>query len=173
MIMNATEILKNIRALFNEAPIVAPVQPAPVQPVEPATVEFSDYNLKDGTVVSIDKLEIGGAVMAAGVPALDGDYIMANDSTITVVGGMITEIKEIEVVQPVELSVPDPRIAQLFEENKKIKESFMQLLSVVESMVKLPAAEPLEAKKTIFTEAQKNRADKFKELQNTIQNLKK
>ena len=88
MIMNATEILKNIRALFNEAPIVAPVQP-----VEPATVEFSDYNLKDGTVVSIDKLEIGGAVMAAGVPALDGDYIMADDSTITVVGGMITEIK--------------------------------------------------------------------------------
>jgi hypothetical protein len=173
MIMNATEILKNIRALFNEAPIVAPVAAPVVAPVEAAPVQFSDYNLKDGTVVSIDKLEIGGAVMAAGVPVTDGEYIMADDSTITVVGGIITEIKPMEVVEPVELQVPDPRIAQLFAENKKIKESFMQLLSVVESMVKLPAAEPLEAKKTIFTEAQINRADKFKALQNTIQNLKK
>ena len=179
--MNASEILKNIKALFSEIP--APIA-EPVAPAAPAPVEFKDYNLMDGTVVSIDKLEVGGMVMNGIEMVADAEYYLADGSSIVVVGGYITEVKPMEVVEPIvpeELAAPtvqtvqlaDQRVDGLIAENKKLKESFMQLLSVVEGLVELPAIEPINAAKTIFSEAQKSRNERFKEIQNTIQKLKK
>jgi expansin (peptidoglycan-binding protein) len=54
----AIEKIKNM--LFGEMPVQAP---APVPTPVGSGQTFADYKLKDGTVVSIDKVEIGGQVV--------------------------------------------------------------------------------------------------------------
>lgn len=84
--MEAKELLTKIRQVFAEfnAPVPAPAAP----------VTMSDYELKIGGMVSIDKMEVGGVVMIDGNPAIPGELELA-DGTVLVIGdnGVITEVK--------------------------------------------------------------------------------
>jgi hypothetical protein len=84
--MEAKELLTKIRQVFAEFNASAPAPAAPVT--------MSDYELKIGGMVSIDKLEVGGVVMIDGNPAIPGELELA-DGTILVIGdnGVITEVK--------------------------------------------------------------------------------
>ena len=85
--MEAKELLTKIKAAFAEFTAPAPV-------TAPAPTAMSDYELKIGGMVSIDKLEPGGIVMIDGNPAIPGELELA-DGTIVVIGdnGVITEVK--------------------------------------------------------------------------------
>lgn len=84
--MEAKELLNRIKQAFAEfqAPAPAPAAPA----------AMSDYELKIGGVVSIDKVEPGGVVMIDGSPAIPGELELA-DGTVLVIGdnGVIQEVK--------------------------------------------------------------------------------
>lgn len=87
--MEAKELLNRIKQAFAEFQAPAP---APVVPSAPAAM--SDYELKIGGKVSIDKLEPGGVVMIDGAPAIPGELELA-DGTVLVIGdnGVIQEVK--------------------------------------------------------------------------------
>ena len=67
-----------------------------VAPVAPIEVKLTDVPLKDGSVLQVDKMEVGGMaslVSADGVvPAPDAEYIAEDGTVITVMGGLIAEI---------------------------------------------------------------------------------
>lgn len=84
------------KTFFDGTSLVPPAAPAPVPapaPAAPAALN-TDYTLKDGvTAVSIDKLEVGGVVMIAGVPAPAGEHELADGTKVTVgEGGLITAV---------------------------------------------------------------------------------
>lgn len=65
------------------------------------TDKFSEVKLKDDTILSMEKVEVGVDVFdSEGNPVNDGDYILEDERTITVVNGKITEIKEKETTEP-------------------------------------------------------------------------
>lgn len=83
--MEAKEILQRVKEFFNE--LTAPA-PAPVAPVQ-----LSEYDLKDGGKVSIDKLESGGTVMIDGAPALPGELELADGTKLVIAeNGVIAEV---------------------------------------------------------------------------------
>lgn len=82
--MTTVEAIDKIRKLLFGEQMPAPI-PAPEKMA-------TDCTLKDGTVVSIDKLEVGGAVTIAGAPAPDGNHVLEDGTTISVANGLITEV---------------------------------------------------------------------------------
>ncbi len=76
--------IKNI--LTSTAPADAP------QVNTPPVNTFTDYTLADGTVISIDNLQVGGNVQIGGLPAPDGTYSLPDGTAITTVGGAISTI---------------------------------------------------------------------------------
>ena len=89
----AVEKIKNM--LFGDVP----EQPAPAVPAPEGSGQvFADYKLKDGTVVSIDKLEIGGSVNLNGSPAPDGYHLLEDGTKIEVSKGLIVGVEKEEVV---------------------------------------------------------------------------
>lgn len=103
---NATGLIKQIdimslakelvekfkKTFFDGTPLVtpAPVVTPPPPPVSGQTLA-TDYKLKDGTAVSIDRLEIGGVALVNGVPAAAGEHELEDGTKITVgEGGVIT-----------------------------------------------------------------------------------
>jgi hypothetical protein len=91
--MEAKEILQKVKQYFNElaaAPEVAPM------------TEATEYELKDGGKVMIDKLEVGGIVMIDGNAALPGEAELVDGSKMTIGdNGVITAI---EVAMPEEVA---------------------------------------------------------------------
>jgi hypothetical protein len=88
--MEAKEILQKVKQYFNEL----------VAPENLPMAEHTEYELKDGGKVMIDKLEVGGIVMIDGNAALPGEAELADGSKMTIgVNGVITAI---EVVKPEE-----------------------------------------------------------------------
>jgi hypothetical protein len=77
-----------------------PTPPAPVPPIEPVKMAMEDYTLADGTVLSIDKLEVGGNALIGELAAPDASYTLPTGDEITVVGGLITEFKPKEQPAP-------------------------------------------------------------------------
>lgn len=90
--MEAKEILAQVKQFFTDlmAPPPAPAAAAGDAPPSPAATE---YELKIGGKVTIDKLESGGIVLIDGNPAVAGDLELA-DGTIVTVGdnGVITAV---------------------------------------------------------------------------------
>lgn len=99
--MNPLDKLQQIKkVLFNEQPAPAP---APV----PAPQQFGEYTLADGTVVTIDKLEVGGVVMLGDAPAPVGEHLLADGTKIEVgEGGVISEVEAPEAPEEVAPVVP-------------------------------------------------------------------
>jgi hypothetical protein len=105
--MTTTERIQAIKNILFFGSVEAPA-PAPV------LAEFKEYPLKDGTSLSIDKLEVGGAVQLAGAPAADGEYELADGAKVKVVAGLISELTA-AVVEPApeEMSTPAQMMAAI------------------------------------------------------------
>ncbi len=178
--MDAKSILKTIKAMFEDMPEAAPAAaPAP----EPMPVEMKEYALLDGTMVKLDKLEVGGVVTINDVTAPQGEHVLADGTKIKLNQlGAIVEIEAPEVVEPVaiEAAAPvapaimqDARVDALQAEVKKLKNGFAQMVALVESLTETPAVEPIEPQKTQFgqiAETKKERLSKITTLLTQIKN---
>ena len=155
----AIEKIKNM--LFGEMPVQAP---APVPTPEGSGQVFADYKLKDGTVVSIDKVEIGGQVNLNGEPAPDGYHLLEDGTKIHVMSGLIDEIEKEEVVAevpeelkklPVMMSAVNQDIVDLkktIDAQAKLisrqSESLKQMFALVETIANNSIEQPREKVKS-------------------------
>jgi hypothetical protein len=171
--MNAKDAIMQIRALFEDMPMVD--APAPVEaPIEEVPVTFAEYSLMDGTKVMISELAIGGQVtLADGSPAPMGEHQLADGTEIVLdeaakilsIETPEAEAKEAEEV-PAELGKKyDEKMADeisvLTEENEKlktkvaeleakVKNGFSQVAELIEALTKTPNAEPIAQPKNNF-----------------------
>ncbi len=134
----AVEKIKNM--LFGEIPEVPAV---PAVPAAPAQV-FADYKLKDGTMVSIDKLEIGGSVNLNGEPAPDGYHLLEDGTKIEVSKGLIVGVEKEAVSEVVDEMKKLP--VQMSEVNKDI----VDLKKTIDTQAKLIAKQS-ESLKAMFS----------------------
>lgn len=182
------DLVAKVKALAlkfsTESVVVAPVAPT-------AEVKLEDVMLKDGTVLQVEKMEVGAManmVTPDGVmPAADGEYVAEDGTVITVMGGLIAEIAtaaeeapEAEVAPVVaginsQLEAVTKRLseieakfsAQTIELNET-KKGLGVALSSVEKLTKQPVAISLEKQKPSskrieeMTELEKFRAYKSK-----------
>ena len=96
--MEAKEILSKVKQLF--ADLTAPA-PLATDPVIPEAATPTEYELKDGSKVMIDTLEVGGIVTIDGSPAIAGDLELKDGTKITVGdNGAITAIDEVVETAP-------------------------------------------------------------------------
>jgi spore coat protein CotH len=94
--LTALEILNRTKQFFADL-----VAPAPILAAEP--VPATEYDLKDGGKVTIDKLEVGGVVMIDGAPSLPGDLELADGTKVTVADNGVIAVLELGTgVEPVE-----------------------------------------------------------------------
>jgi len=155
----AIEKIKNM--LFGEMPEQAP---APVPTPEGSGQVFADYKLKDGTVVSIDKVEIGGQVNLNGEPAPDGYHLLEDGTKIEVLSGLIVGVEK----EPAAVEMPEEMKklpVQMSEVNKDIvdlkktidaqakliskqSESLKQMFALVETIANNSIEQPKEAVKS-------------------------
>ena len=168
----AIEKIKNM--LFGEMP-----EQAPAVPAAPSQT-FAEYKLKDGTVVSIDKVEIGGSVNLNGEPAPDGYHLLEDGTKIEVSKGLIIGVeKEAELGYmpeemkklPVMMSEVNVDIlylkktidaqAQLI---SKQSESLKQMFSLVETIANNSIQAPVEKVKSFeeMTPLEKFKAQNLK-----------
>jgi hypothetical protein len=155
----AIEKIKNM--LFGEMPEQAPV---PVPTPEGSGQVFADYKLKDGTVVSIDKVEIGGSVNLNGEPAPDGYHLLEDGTKIEVLSGLIVGVEKEAVVAevpeelkklPVMMSAVNQDIVDLkktIDAQAKLiatqSESLKQMFALVETIANNSIEQPKEAVKS-------------------------
>jgi len=155
----AIEKIKNM--LFGEVAVQAP---APVPTPEGSGQVFADYKLKDGTVVSIDKLEIGGQVNLNGEPAPDGYHLLEDGTKIEVSKGLIVGVEKEEVVAevpeelkklPVMMSAVNQDIVDLkktIDSQAKLiskqSESLKQMFALVETIANNSIEQPREKVKS-------------------------
>ena len=144
--MTTKEAIQQIRALFEDAPQVAP-QEAPVAPmVEPIApevtkVEMAEYSLADGTKVMISALEIGGKVeMADGTPAPQGEHQLMDGTSIQVdETGTIIEIsspkEDIVEEEPVAPAAPVAPAQDTTAMAEELKAEFAEQKSQLESKI--------------------------------------
>jgi len=171
--MNAKDAIMQIRALFEDMPMVDAPAPAPA-PIEEVPVTFAEYSLIDGTKVMISELAIGGQVtLEDGSPAPMGEHQLADGTKIVLdeaakilsIETPEAEAKEAEEV-PAELGnkidekMAD-EIANLVAENEglktqvaqleaKVKNGFSQVAELIEALTKTPNAEPIAQPKNNF-----------------------
>lgn len=89
----AKELLASIAALFKAAE---------------SPEKFVEAKLADGTLISCDKLEVGGMVTIGGTPAPEGEHVMEDGSCIVVdATGAITEVKP-KPAEPGEVDMNTP-----------------------------------------------------------------
>ena len=169
----AVEKIKNM--LFREVAVQAP---APVPEPVGAGQVFADYKLKDGTIVSIDKVEIGGSVNLNGEPAPDGYHLLEDGTKIEVSKGLIVGVEKEAVVAEVPEEMKKLPL-QMSEVNKDIvdlkktidaqakliatqTESLKQMFALVETIANNSIEQPKEKVKSFdeMTALEKFRAQK-------------
>ena len=155
--------IKDLKAKFDAMPTMAeaPAAPAPTNPIE--------VKLKDGTSLSVDKMEVGGIaniVSETGSVLAEAKDYEAEDGTVITVGvdGVISNIKTVEVapdmnkVTPEMLAALSARMSTLETELSASKANNLALqtqlssvneaqkvtLSAVELILNAPAGEPIE-----------------------------
>lgn len=114
---DAKLILAKVKEFFNELTTPASVEQAeaPVAPTTEAPM-MTDYELKDGGMVSIDKLEVGGTVMIDGNAALAGDIELKDGTKIS--------IGENGVIAAIELASAPEEVAPAMEDMSAKFEAF-------------------------------------------------
>jgi hypothetical protein len=174
--MNPKDAIMQIRALFEDMPMVG--APAPMAtPSTEVPVTFAEYSLMDGTKVMISELVIGGLVtLEDGTPAPMGEHQLADGTKIQLDElGAIIEIaspkEEVmpEEVAPVEVELSkklnqemEDKMAVLVAENEglktkvaelesKVKNGFSQVAELIEALTKTPNAEPIAQPKQNFS----------------------
>ena len=155
--------IKDLKAKFDAMPPMADpnAAPAPTNPIE--------VKLKDGTTLSVDKMEVGGianVVSETGSVLAEAKDYEAEDGTVITVGvdGVIANIKTVEVapdmnqVTPEMLAALSARMSTLETELSASKASNLALqtqlssvnsdqkvlLSAVEIILNAPAGDPVE-----------------------------
>ena len=170
-------------------PVVPDVPAAPIV-AAPAALQ-TDYTLKDGTAVSIDKLEVGGVVLISEAPAPDGEYELQDGTKMTVVAGAITEIVPVEVAPEPEMpmAAPDytPKFAAYDEAISRYETRFTEqaeiigkqdlmlkgLFEIIEKIANSAGADPVGTPKSNFiTQKIESREDRLRDLSQSLQTLK-
>lgn len=181
--MNAKEILRKIKAAFEDTP-VDPANPLADQ----VPAEFKEYALADGTKVKIDNLAVGGKVMIVNADgtetkAPEGEHMLATGEAIEVdAEGLIYEIKSAVAAQPDMMSQFTEKFADLEAANKKAisdlkaeyekdrdelkktKQAFKELTELVETLIEEPGADPIEPKQTAFSDLRSIREERRKKV---------
>lgn len=112
--MNAKEAIENIKKLiFNQDPTPVPLP----------TVFGSEYKLADGTMVMIDKLEVGGVVKIGEDVAPDGEHYLEDGTKIEIKDGMIAMV-EPKMEDPIDPTEMQNQMTQLKAEFEALKENF-------------------------------------------------
>lgn len=167
--MEAKEILARVKEFFNELTAPAPA-------AHTAPVQMSEYELKVGGTVTIDKLEAGGVVLIDGAPAVAGELELADGTKLVIAeNGVIAEV--MPAAAPAEPAAPEVDMAGKFAaleqlaqgkfteyetkfaayENRfaaqelqlsKANKVIEQLLQLSQVLVDAPAAQPDPAVKT-------------------------
>lgn len=107
------------KAAFEAAPAALPSE-AP-----------KEYQLKDGSKVNIDKLEVGGIVtLPDGTPYANGECYLADGSTITITDGGVIGGIESAPVEGAEPAIEDMK-KQCMDLNAKVGEMLSQFQSVL------------------------------------------
>lgn len=182
--MTVNEAIDKIKVLLNTQ------EGTVVTPDVPTAMNFETYDLKDGSKIDLSSFEIGADAMlvdATGNSAVapDGEYELADGTSIVVTGGKITELETPEAdvtegepqdeMQPatmsedkfeaVELGMSELKAendalkAKLEEMEGKFNAAFSQVLDLVSDLAKAPSAEPTQVPKTSFANIEK-KADK-------------
>ena len=133
----AVEKIKNM--LFGEVvpPVVLPESVGSGQ-------VFADYKLKDGTIVSIDKVEIGGQVQLNGEPAPDGYHLLEDGTKIEVSKGLIVGVEKEAVVA----EVPE-EMKKLPLQMSAVNQDIVDLKKTIDAQAKLIATQT-ESLKQMF-----------------------
>lgn len=186
-----TELVLKIKALFNEYVATAPVEEKK-EKVE--TKMAAEVILKDGSKITYEgeKLDIGVIVKMLNTDGsttelIDGEYILADDSKLSVKGGLVEKIEAVEVAPVVEVPEMDmaARVAALelalTELKNKDKEKEMMMsrleaieklsksnyeglkisLSAIDAIIETPSAEPIAATPKTWNEMTKAEQVKF------------
>lgn len=165
MYKEAIEKIKSV--LFGAAdPNTLPaIEPAPkaepaVEPVKMAT----DYKTKDGVVLSISNLAVGGTVLIGTDPAADGEYQLEDGTVLQTLGGAIVELSSPkEDMLPEEMKVLPQQMAaikadgeaqfkSISNEIAAMKEVSKQMFSLLETIANNSVAKPIEAPKKSLDE---------------------
>lgn len=159
--------LKELVAKFNEAVVTAPT-PTP-QPVQAAEMPMVEVKTKDGVIMQTESLEVGKPVKQVTpdgiVDVADGDYELETGEIVTVVGGVISDIKKVEAPMETPEAVAAPNaemeslkatVAQLSEMVAKLSSQVNEqhstigvTLSAINSIIEQPAAEPIQKPTTV------------------------
>lgn len=174
--------LKEMLVKFQDAVVTTPI----VAEEMPTENPMKEMKTKDGLILQVEELEIGYPVKqvteAGIVDVADGDYEIETGEMVTVVGGLISDIKVPEVVAPEAAPMVEPNaemtslkqkvtelsemVAKLSATVKQQQDSLVVTLSAVNAIVEQPAAEPIQRPTLSF------RVTKEKQLEN-LSKLKK
>jgi hypothetical protein len=155
----------------------------------------TDYTLKDGQAVSIDRLEVGGVVMMNGAPVPDGEYELQDGTKCTVTGGVISAITPagtpaLPDMQAAAPQIPDyaPKFAAYDEALSKYETRFTEqqeliakqdamlkgLFEIIEKIAASPSGDPAGVPKSNFaSDKVKNRESILRELSDSLASIKK
>lgn len=166
-----------------------------------APVQLTEATLKDGTVVTVDKLEVGGVVKIGDAPAPAGVHELSDGTKITVgEGGVIESVEkdeapEEEMQKPTDYSDQFAAIEQRFtdlntsyeakfseqatqlsdfaEKFNKANETITSLVELVGKIIETPTADSVVGNKNNFsTQKTESKADRVKDLAKILNNLK-
>lgn len=157
--MNADQILEKVKQAFNDI-----VNPAPAPTPAPTPVALMKANLKDGTEVEVDKLEVGGVVTIAGNPAPVGEHYLEDGTKITLGdNGVIMEIEapaqapapdsEMDMMKQkfaaleAKFAAAETKYAAIEKTQEAINNMMTDVLKFADLLVKQPAAKPDEVVK--------------------------
>lgn len=164
-----------------------------------APVQLTEATLKDGTVVTVDKLEVGGVVKIGDTPAPAGVHELSDGTKITVgEGGVIESVEKDEA--PVEeiptdysdqfaaieqrftdlntsyeakFSEQATQLSEFAEKFNKANETITSLVELVGKIIETPTADSVVGNKTNFsTQKTESKADRVKDLAKILNNLK-
>ena len=109
----------------------------PAKPV----VKLEDVTLMDGTMLTVDSMEVGSPAMFTGadgvaIPA-EGEYELADGSKIVCAAGVVTEIKPMEVEdekQPEAPAAPSEEMAAILSRSSIVEEAYKNSLAAKQTL---------------------------------------
>lgn len=183
---------KFLGELPKNVPTPTPQPKTPAVPATPAPGALNtDYQLKDGAAVSIDRLEAGGVVIIGGAPAAPGEYELNDNTKITVGdGGVITAIvpgappapdfsAQFKAIDDKFTAYEQKFTAQqlafntLQTEFQKRVEMITQLAGIVEKMAEASTADPVGTnEKSFATQKADTKKEKLASFMQAFQKIK-
>jgi hypothetical protein len=189
--MNKADIVKQVKALFN---VEVEVEDKPVLEVEKENM-MAEAVLKGGVKIMTpdDEFKVGSEVFVVGedgenVLAPDAEHELEDGTIVVTVEGKITEIKEVELEDEVELGDKEKMIS--FEEFKKLNEKVIELekklnekeekfnkvkeatILMAEEFSKLPGGENIVVEKTGLKEENRKAHTKEQKFMNLLKSIR-